>query len=128
MKYCVHFIFKDNKVLLLKRTLTNPFYPGIWTPVVGKIKPNEKPNLAVIRETKEETRIELENPEFVKNCSFNNDEYWFYQSKTKVSEISLNHENDQYDFNEKDNLPNNLWSFFKTELYDLYLLSKSLDN
>ena len=128
MKYCVHFIFKDNIVLLLKRTLTNPFYPGIWTPVVGKIKPNEKPNLAVIRETKEETRIELDNPEFVKNCSFNNDEYWFYQSKTKVSEISLNHENDQYDFYEKDNLPNNLWSFFKAELYDLYLLSKSLDN
>ena len=119
MKYCVHFIFKDNKVLLLKRTLTNPFYPGIWTPVVGKIKPNEKPNLAVIRETKEETRIELDNHEFVKNCSFNNDEYWFYQSKTKVSEILLNHENDQYDFYRKENLPNNLWSFFKAELYDL---------
>ena len=119
MKYCVHFIFKDNKVLLLKRTLTNPFYPGIWTPVVGKIKPNEKPNLAVIRETIEETSIELHNPQFVKHCTFNNDEYWFYKSKTKGSDISLNHENDQYDFFDQDNLPENLWSFFKAELNDL---------
>ena len=119
MKYCVHFIFKDNKVLLLKRTLTNLFYPGIWTPVVGKIKPNEKPNLAVIRETKEETSIKLDNPKFIKNCTFDNDEYWFYESKTKVSKISLNHENDQYNFFEKDNLPDNLWSFFKGELNDL---------
>ena len=119
MKYCVHFIFKDNKVLLLKRTLTNPFYPGIWTPVVGKIKPNEKPNLAVIRETNEETRIKLNNPQFVKHCTFYDDEYWFYQSKTNVSEISLNHENDYYNFFEKNNLPDNLWSFFKGELNDL---------
>ena len=90
MKYCVHFIFKDNKVLLLRRTLTNPFYPGIWTPVVGKIKPNEKPNLAVIRETQEETSIELDNSQFLKHCTFDNDEYWFYRSKTKSSVISLN--------------------------------------
>jgi len=123
MKYCVHFIFKDNKVLLLKRTLTNPFYPGIWTPVVGKIKLNEEPCLAVIRETKEETSIKLDNPQFVKYCTFDNDVYWFYQSKTKGSEISLNHENDHFDFFEKYNLPDNLWSFFKAELNDLWLLS-----
>jgi 8-oxo-dGTP pyrophosphatase MutT (NUDIX family) len=123
MKYCVHFIFKDHKVLLLKRTLTNPFYPGIWTPVVGKIKPNEKPILAVVRETKEETQLQQENPQFVKRCTFDNDEYWFYQSKTKASDISLNHENDYFDFFEKDNLPENLWSFFKTELNNLWLLS-----
>jgi len=48
MKYCVNFIFKDNKVLLLKRKLTNPFYPGIWTPVVGKIKTNERPKTAIL--------------------------------------------------------------------------------
>ena len=123
MKYCVHFIFKDNKVLLLKRTLTNPFYPGIWTPVVGKIKLNEDPNLAVVRETKEETSIELDNFQFVKHCFFNHDEYWFYRSKTKASDISLNHENDYFDFFEKNYLPENLWSFFKAELKDLWLLS-----
>ena len=121
MKYCVHFIFKNNKVLLLKRTLTNPFYPGIWTPVIGKIKPNEKSNLAVIRETLEEISIEIDNPQFVKQCTFDNDEYWFYQSKTKASNISLNHENDQYYFFKKNNLPENLWSFFKGELNSLWL-------
>ena len=60
MKYCVNFILKDDKVLLLKRTITNPFYPGIWTPVIGKIKINEKPITAILRETKEETRADVE--------------------------------------------------------------------
>jgi 8-oxo-dGTP pyrophosphatase MutT (NUDIX family) len=91
--------------------------------VVGKIKPNEKPILAVVRETKEETQLQQENPQFVKHCTFDNDEYWFYQSKTKASDISLNHENDYFDFFEKDNLPENLWSFFKAELNNLWLLS-----
>ena len=71
--------------------------------VVGKIKPYEKSNLAVIRETKEETSIKLDNPQFVKHCKFDNDEYWFYQSKTKGGEITLNHENEHYDFFLKEN-------------------------
>jgi len=38
MKYCVNFIFKDNKVLLLKRTLTNPFYPEFGLLLLEKLK------------------------------------------------------------------------------------------
>ena len=119
MKYCVNFIFKDNKVLLLKRTLTNPFYPGIWTPVVGKIKTNERPKTAILRETKEETNLDLHNLFFVKNHNLNDDEYWIYMSKIIQYEISLNHENDHFEFFEKNNLPENLWSFFKTEINNI---------
>ena len=116
MKYCVNFILKDDKVLLLKRTITNPFYPGIWTPVIGKIKINEKPITAILRETKEETNLDLKNPFFVKQCDLNNDEYWIYMSKIEIYNISLNHENDKFNFFEPKNLPKNLWGFFKTEI------------
>ena len=116
MKYCVQFIFNNDKVLLLKRTLTNPFYPGIWTPVVGKIKTEEQPSVAVVRETQEETNLKVDNPNFVNHCIYDEDEYWFYYSVTQKSKIALNHENELYDFFERDNLPQNLWSFFKDEL------------
>ena len=115
MKYCVHIILKDNKVLLLKRKLSNPSYPGIWTPVVGKIKPYEKPFDAVVRETKEETSLEINLPKFVKHCIHDEDEYWFYHSNTQEINIKLNHENERFDFFEKHLLPDNLWSFFKSQ-------------
>ena len=116
MRYCVHYIFKNSKVLLLKRKLSNPFYPGIWTPVVGKIKTDEHPSLAVVRETQEETNLKIDNPKFVNHCMYDGDEYWFYHSISLENDITLNHENEQFDFFKRDNLPPNLWSFFKAEL------------
>ena len=69
MKYCVHFIFKDEQILLLKRKDSNPFYPSIWTPIIGKLKKEEDPFKAVVRETIEETQLKIDNPKFIKlNC------------------------------------------------------------
>ena len=43
----------------IKKNHYKSFYPGIWTPVIGKIKTNEKPITAILRETKEETNLDL---------------------------------------------------------------------
>ena len=75
--------------------------------------------IAILRETKEETNLDLNNLFFVKNHNLNDDEYWIYMSKIIQYEISLNHENDHFDFFEKNNLPENLWSFFKTEINNI---------
>ncbi len=119
MKYCVHFILKNEEVLLLKRKDSNPFYPGIWTPIIGKLKSNEDPFLAVKRETFEETQLQINQPIFLKQCEFDKDEYWFFHSTTSESKVVLNHENDNYDFFTKDKLPENLWSFFKNTLLEI---------
>ena len=119
MNYCVHFIEKDQHILLLKRKDSNPFYPGIWTPIIGKLKANEEPLKAVIRETFEETQLTVTEHIFLKHCKHKDDDYWFYHSSTSQSEIVLNHENDAYDFFSKDNLPENLWSFFKITLSEI---------
>jgi 8-oxo-dGTP diphosphatase len=119
MKYCVHFIFKDEQILLLKRKDSNPFYPGIWTPIIGKLKKEEDPFKAVVRETIEETQLKIDNPNFIKQCEFDNDQYWFFHSSIVTDDIILNHENDQFDFFEKTELPQNLWSFFKTVLDEI---------
>ena len=108
---------KPNEILYLVLINNNDKYDF----PKGASDPFENELVCAIRETKEETSIELDKPQFVKHCSFDNDEYWFYQSKTKASNISLNHENDQYYFFKKNNLPENLWSFFKVELNSLWL-------
>ena len=119
MKYCVHFIFKDEQILLLKRKDSNPFYPSIWTPIIGKLKKEEDPFKAVVRETIEETQLKIDNHKFIKQCEFDNDQYWFFHSSIVTDDIILNHENDQFDFFEKTELPQNLWSFFKTVLDEI---------
>lgn len=119
MKYCVHFIFKNEKVLLLRRKDTNPFYPGIWTPIIGKLKADEDPLKAVTRETFEETQLKIEQPNFLKHCEFDKDDYWFFYSTTYDSKIVLNHENDRHEYFFKNKLPENLWSFFKNTFFEI---------
>lgn len=51
-----------NKFLLLKRNKSP--YIGYYVPVGGKLEPHENPQEAVIRETFEETGLQIENPKF----------------------------------------------------------------
>ena len=81
MNYCVHIFVYKNKVLLLKRSKKNNFFPSIWTPIIGKIKENEAPYKAVLRETIEETSLKLNNDiSFFWFEKYNDDKYWFYYS------------------------------------------------
>ena len=122
MNYCVHIFLFGKKVLLLKRSKNNIFFPLIWTPIIGKIKELEAPDKAVIRETIEETSIEVnDNISFLALEKYKNDNYWFYYSLLDESlpNIELNHENEDFDFFDINNLPNNLWEFFKDKIRTL---------
>jgi 8-oxo-dGTP diphosphatase len=52
----------DNKYLLLRRSKEPNL--GLYSPVGGKIDAHESPKQAVIRETREETGVEIINPKF----------------------------------------------------------------
>ena len=122
MNYCVHIFLFDKKVLLLKRSKNNIFFPLIWTPIIGKIKEQEGPDKAVIRETIEETSLKVkDNISFLGLEKYKNDNYWFYYSLHDdcIPNIELNHENEDYDFFEINNLPNNLWGVFKDKIRTL---------
>ena len=71
------------------------------------------------KRNKRRNKFRFKQSFFVKNHNLNGDEYWIYMSKIILYEISLNHENDHFDFFEKNNLPENLWSFFKTEINNI---------
>ena len=122
MNYCVHIFLFGKKVLLLKRSKNNIFFPLIWTPIIGKIKEHEAPDKAVIRETIEETSLKVkENISFLGLAKYKNDNYWIYYSLNNdcLPNIELNHENEDFDFFDINNLPNNLWGFFKNKIKSL---------
>ena len=50
---------KRDEVLILKRTPTDDWAPSKWALPGGKLEPNESPLSAAIRETKEETALDV---------------------------------------------------------------------
>ena len=56
---------KDGRMLLQKRTLDAPTFPGIWGFFGGGIEKGESPSEALKREIYEELEYEVRNPEFV---------------------------------------------------------------
>lgn len=53
------FIIKDGRFLLMKRSDTRGFYPGVWGAVGGHLEPHEinDPRTACLREIQEETGL-----------------------------------------------------------------------
>lgn len=64
----------NDKFLLLKRSPKEKFFPGLWDFPGGKLKPGEDPVWGVIRETFEETALNIEPGEIVADFSFTNGE------------------------------------------------------
>jgi 8-oxo-dGTP diphosphatase len=54
------FIYKDGKILILKRSKKEKFMPGFWDLPGGKVSFGESPEDAIVRETKEETNLDVE--------------------------------------------------------------------
>ncbi|HDR8180798.1 TPA: 8-oxo-dGTP diphosphatase [Bacillus thuringiensis] len=74
-KYTICFIRKGNEILLLNRNKKPNM--GMWNGVGGKIEDNETPYEGIIRETLEETGIDLPNVTYKGNVVFkSNDEPW----------------------------------------------------
>jgi len=58
----------DNKVLILKRPLWIRWAPGKWAFPGGKLEADESPEDAAVRETKEETELDVFNLTQVVAC------------------------------------------------------------
>jgi 8-oxo-dGTP pyrophosphatase MutT (NUDIX family) len=53
---------KDNKILLLKRSVDSKWMPEKWALLGGRVEKNESDKEAIIREIEEETGLEIKNP------------------------------------------------------------------
>jgi 8-oxo-dGTP pyrophosphatase MutT (NUDIX family) len=53
------FLFVDNNLLIVKRSLHETGDPGIWEQPGGQVEEGEDPEQAIIREFKEETNLDI---------------------------------------------------------------------
>jgi 8-oxo-dGTP diphosphatase len=105
---------KKSEVLLLKRSNSPAYRPNLWDLPGGKVEKNETPEIAIVRETFEETglKIDLLRPfdfELLKKptCNFPVLSIKFIAICNEES-VSLSVEHDKFIWNNTNNLPNDL--------------------
>lgn len=96
------FIFDGSKFLLLKRTKEDLWMPGRWGLPGGKIEKGETPEEAVIRETKEETGINIKSPRLfhISEGRF----HYYITNNFNTNEVVLCNEHDDYQWADIDQL------------------------
>ena len=85
---------EDNKVMVLKRPDWVSWAPGKWGLPGGAIEKGETPEDAAIRETKEETSLDVTNLQDIK-LDLARDVYPFY-TRSFSGEVEIDHEHDDW--------------------------------
>ena len=112
---CIIVSKKDNKVLLLKRSMNDPtdYYKGYWSFLTGHMDEGELPYQSMEREIEEEIGIKKNTLKLNKFTSYisgrNNLIHFYYALVPQEFTPSLNEENMDYMWCDKDNLPEPLY-------------------
>lgn len=117
---------KSGKFLVIRRSQTDRKWPGVWEFPGGKIEENESPLEAAVRETREETGL---NVEIVKNFSvhkvyfFENEKIiYYFLARPKTKKVKLSYEHDKFKWLSK----NEILKIKELGLYTRYFLEKLL--
>lgn len=94
------FIFKDNKILLLKRNENEILAGGMWATPGGKSEKGSDCFINLKREVKEETQLEIQNIRFFSHDCWPRKDDWvmgfFWLCEWKSGEVKLNHEHTDF--------------------------------
>jgi len=119
-------IFKDNKLLMLKRKLTSSFAGGAWDIPGGKIEFGELPESALIREVQEETSLEIKILDILSISSGINEakrkQYItiVYICEYVSGSVSINSESIEYEWVDVDEAENYKKIYYLEEAIDKY--------
>jgi 8-oxo-dGTP diphosphatase len=95
-------IFKDNKLLIMKRSINDKIGPGLWEIPGGSVEFGEDPVDALIREIKEETNYFVKILRPVHTWSFTSENnHWIginFLCEIISGDILLSKEHDDYKF------------------------------
>ncbi len=92
---------EDGTILMIRRSKTAPSRPLWWDLPGGELEFGEDTIAGIIREVKEETGLEIQNPELFDVISDFNDkgEFWVticYKAKPVATNVVLSFEHDDY--------------------------------
>jgi 8-oxo-dGTP diphosphatase len=107
IKVVAALIEKDNKVLIAKRSTGDPNVFGKWEFPGGKVEPDEKEEIAIEREIKEEFELNIKAKNFLINniCEYPTKtvDLRLYLCQYLSGEFNL-HDHSEYKFVNKDDL------------------------
>ena len=89
---------EQDRLLLLKRSMKYRWMPGKWGLPGGKIERGENALGAVIRETKEETDLDLKIPDVKHIAKYSNKIVDFFYSKSYTGEVRIDFEHDDFEW------------------------------
>ncbi len=115
-------IVNDGKLLILKRANNDIHKPGIWEIPGGRTLDDEEPEEALIRETKEETGLDIEVGREISVRDFTRDDkqeiemHIFLCNATHGLNVNLSPEHTQYEWIELNKCKSKLTPFFHPEV------------
>ena len=93
-------IIQNGKILLLKRASTSKFFPNLWDLPGGKLDSNENPETAVVRETKEETNLDVECGSLIGEYDLEELKekihFWVFSAEVLLGKIHLSADHTDY--------------------------------
>jgi len=89
---------EQGRLLLLKRSMKSRWMPGKWGLPGGKIERGENAKGAAIRETKEETDLDLKAPDVKHIARYSNKTVDFFYAKSYTGEVRIDFEHDDFEW------------------------------
>ena len=101
-------ITKNEKILLLKRSLLSNFFPDMWDLPGGKIEVGESPDRSVMRETKEETGLVIKPGRLIAEYDLIENtkpiHFWIFSVNSFTTNIKLSCDHTAFHWFSKDEL------------------------
>lgn len=96
---------KKGEILLQHRTADAPTYPNHWGFFGGGIEVGETPEMALVRESKEELEYHVVSPALVFNYKDNERDKYYFAVAYDESQTPVQHEGDEMKWWSIENLP-----------------------
>lgn len=101
-------ISEGGKYLLLKRASGSPNYPGAWDFTGGKDDPGETPEESVVRETKEETSLDIKPGKEIKSAAYKDREhdlfFHYFIPESVSGSVKLSSDHSEYKWLPKEDI------------------------
>jgi len=121
------FIVDDNQLFIIKRSDKDVHKPGIWEIPGGRLEKDEDPIEGLIRETKEETNLDIEVIKLINIKRFTRDdkqdiEMTVYFCKAITKNVILSEEHTAFEWVDINNAKEKLPEFFYSDIDNFKIL------
>ena len=115
------FIIEDNKLLIIKRRPNDVQKPSIWEIPGGRLELGEDPNQGLIRETKEETNLDIEIKKPLNVKHFTRDDgqkitMLIFLCQALNQDVKLSEEHTEYEWINLDEAKSKIGEFFHEDV------------